>query len=168
MSASDVLGATTGFFDASVNDLQVNGQLSVTANSPSRGTWTPQLQFAGSSTGVTTTSPTFGEFLDLGSVVWISGGITLSSKGSHGSSDIASIVGLPVTPGIGLPVSTLSVGWSNISFTLTAPSVSLHVVPSANAISVEQSGSNAAEANLTYSSFSDNSQLLFSGFYFAA
>lgn len=59
------------------------------------GTWTPSLRFGGNNVGITTSSLS-GTYTKIGRLVFITGTIGLSSKGS--STGAASIEGLPFTP----------------------------------------------------------------------
>ncbi len=47
-----------------------------------KGTYTPTLSFAGDSTGITYSTPQVGEYLQVGSIVFINLSLVLSNKGS--------------------------------------------------------------------------------------
>lgn len=64
-----------------------------TANAFASGSWTPAVNFGGSTTGITY-SVQIGNYVQIGSVVHVTGTITLSSKGVQ--TGVVSITGLPV------------------------------------------------------------------------
>lgn len=87
---------------------------SILSNYVSGGTFLPNLQFGGASTGITYASR-FGFYTRIGNVCYISLGLTLSNKGS--STGAASITGLPFPPLLTTVNTTiLSTYWGGILF----------------------------------------------------
>jgi hypothetical protein len=66
------------------------------------GSWTPSLRFNGSTTGITYFSTPVGSYVKIGRLVLGFGYMLLTSKGSFGGSDVATISGLPYTVASGI------------------------------------------------------------------
>lgn len=111
------------------------------------GTWTPQMTFNGSSTGVTYTTQT-GRYTKIGRLVYLEGEVLLSSNGSGVGS--ALITNLPFTPGVvgGTGVvmisggSTLTAGATGI---LSAGSATISIRQHNTAGSAQSSDTNVTD-----------------------
>jgi hypothetical protein len=75
------------------------------------GQWTPALAFSGGNTGITYNS-SFGEFIEIGRLIFVAFIITTSSKGS--STGTARITGLPVAPATSTD-GFFSLRWGNLA-----------------------------------------------------
>ena len=130
-------------------------------------TWTPAISFATPPTGgsISYTTQT-GFYARFGGIIWFTGFILLSSIGTNGGGN-ASITGLPVaSASSGLLfyhpcISTVS-NW-------TSPfPTHLRVNSNATTMGIFQGTTTAALAAITYSSFTNTSNLSFTGWYFHA
>lgn len=127
------------------------------------GTWTPALTLNSSATGITYSTQT-GTYVKIGKLVFLTGSITLTSKGA--STGGASLTGLPFTSASnGSSASIYFSGWNNMSSIVGNPFI--EVIDATTTGSVSMSGA-AAYANLTNSNFANNSSILFSGCYTAS
>jgi hypothetical protein len=122
----------------------------------STASWTPGLSFGGGTTGITYTTQT-GTYTQIGKVVFYSGRILLSSKGS--STGIALITGLPVAAlndaGVGSFVS-----YTNMS-SMSAPVISA----STGTTQKIRNQTATNQTNVTDTNFANNTDIYFSGFY---
>ena len=119
------------------------------------GTFTPGLAFGGNGVGMTFSSRT-GSYVQVGKIVLVSYDIRLSAKGS--STGAATITGLPITAGSGLPDAIGHLAW----FQMNANFVSILLAVSAGATSgllVGYTAAGASYASLTDASFANNSIL---------
>lgn len=119
--------------------------------------WTPALAFGAGSTGIVYTAQT-GSYAQLGNVVFVQGRIALSSKGT---STGTATVSLPVAADGFNPLSIAR----ELNFTgLTG---ALRIYGTGASIFFRQtSATGAASSNLTDTSFTDTTDLSFSGVYF--
>ena len=135
-------------------------KFAITAN----GTWVPDLQFGGATTGITYGNRQ-GYYSKLGRVVFIQGAIQLSSKGS--ATGNASISGLPyVSTNVTLGIGESACRW----YGMTSSLVAMMLEQAANSSAFTIIGATAATtglAALTDAAFSNSSILYFNAFYFA-
>lgn len=129
------------------------------------GTFTPTLAFGGASSGITYTTRV-GKYIKVGTLVFVTIRITLSSKGS--STGAATITGLPfassatyysgLTPG---PFGALSVSVASLAPYVgpSSTTVSLTYVPAAGG---------TAATNMIDTTFSNTTDLILTGCYPAA
>ena len=80
------------------------------------GTWTPELQIDGLTTGITYSGSPTGKYTKIGNMVFVDGFIALSSKGSLTGG--VGIYGLPFFPwdytsGTSLETGSQTLGWYN-------------------------------------------------------
>ena len=124
--------------------------------------WTPVLSFNGNTLGITYTTQ-LGRYYQIGSVVFFSCYIQLSSKGIQVGQ--ASITGLTVVSGSYGIASTGAIAefYLNLDANYTLPA--FHLQPNATLISLVQSGSAQNLADLTDVNFYDTTFLQFEGFY---
>lgn len=148
--------------DASGNITTIAAASSFTLTLTS-GSWTPSLQFAGVTTGITYTSRV-GTYTRIGDICFIQGAFLLSSKGAAAGN--AAVAGLPFTvrntAGLYGP---LSIQWLGMTSTL----VSALGVFLINTTTFAVNGATAATAGIvsvTDTAFANTSELRFSGFYF--
>ena len=119
------------------------------------GTFTPGLAFGGNGVGMTFSSRS-GTYVKAGKIVVVSFDIRLSAKGS--STGAATITGLPITAGSGLPDAIGHLAW----YQMNANFVNILLAVSAGATSgllVGYSAAAASYASLTEASFANNSIL---------
>ena len=127
------------------------------------GAWTPALNFAGSTTGITYTSRT-GLYLQVGGLCWIDVAFTLSSKGTFSASDAATITGLPFT-GNASSNPFFAVRW--VAMTTAFVNVLGFVGAGGSTITFRAAtaATTGLSANLTYADFANNSQIFASFVY---
>ena len=125
-------------------------------NDYEEGTWTPTITFGGASTGITYTG-NYGFYTKIGSQVFLTGYIELSSKGS--ATGYADIKSLPFTvQNTNGNTSAASLWFSNISFT----NVFQGRPPlSTTQIALTQITLLGAVSDITDTNFSNNSAIIF-------
>jgi len=126
-----------------------------------QSSFTPSLEFGGGSTGITYTSQ-IGNIITIGSALYISAFIALSSKGT--STGEARIVGLPTSNGSDNYAFTFY--GHRLTNTTNYFTLGARIAPSENEIRMFEQGSGEPLLALTNTSFADNSQIFLSGFYF--
>jgi len=82
------------------------------------GTWTPGISFGGGTTGITYGASNGGNYVKIGRLVFVSGYLQLSNKGS--STGLAALTGLPFAASITNAASVALGIYTNIT-TITAP-----------------------------------------------
>lgn len=127
------------------------------------GTWTPELQFGGASTGITYTDR-FGRYTRIGNVVFWELDIVLSSKGTA-IGDV-SIAGLPFTSNNSRPYSNTVGGYANITLPSNATGMVFYIPNNSSVIFLRQIG-NGIHFTQTFndSHFANNSFLRAHGKY---
>ncbi len=127
------------------------------------GTWTPALNFGGSTTGITYASRS-GTYLQLYGLCWIDFAFTLSSKGTFTASDAATITGLPYT-GNASNNPFFAVRW--VAMTSSFVNVLGFVQASSTAITFRAAtaATTGLSTGLTYAGFANNSQIFASFVY---
>ena len=120
------------------------------------GTWTPQLQFGGASTGITY-STQLGRYTKIGRLVTATGNLVLTSKGSL--TGAAQIAGLPFTAANDGIYDSAATGLATGMSSVTGAVLCL-LTPNTQKLSVYHSN-NGAAAGLTNSNFGSTSQILF-------
>jgi hypothetical protein len=131
------------------------------------GVWTPSLEFGGGSTGITYSSRS-GFYRIIGDIVFYRGIFTLTNKGS--STGNATISGLPVANSSLTASPTRSAVLVSTGFTFTANYgvLTTRCQPSSTIMLVRQlTSTSLSEAAATDTNFSNTTELLFNGFYFA-
>jgi hypothetical protein len=131
------------------------------------GTWTPGVAFGGASVGVTY-GLQLGLYTQIGNVVYITGKVILTSKGS--SVGTATMTGLPITGGANT-YADIAVGSSGV-FTLTATytniGLSIQGATTSAFFFISANSAGGAVAQATNTMFANTSQWSFSGFYIVA
>lgn len=132
-------------------------------NAYQEGTWTPAFGFSTSSAGVTYTNQ-LGQYVKIGKLVFISGRITLSSKGT--ASGTVTITGLPFTSSISTTTQQIFID-IRTGLTLTVLyTEALLEIPTASTVSnTAQIGSNQTKSALTDAMLSNTTDITFSGCY---
>lgn len=159
----DISGASAGQikFPASQNaSANVN-----TLDDYEEGTWTPTMTFNGSSTGVTY-SVQSGAYRKIGSIVFITGRITLSNNGSGVGA--ALITGLPFTTATDANFVLGGVSivfWNAMSGIVGTPTGLFGTA--ATSISLYMSGAGTAAA-MTDTNVPNTGDIIFNGWYLAA
>lgn len=127
------------------------------------GTWTPALNFAGSTSGITYTSRA-GVYVQIGGLCWIDFTFVLSSKGSFSASDAATITGLPYTSAAGSN-PFFAVRW--VAMTTSLVNVLAFVAAGGTTITFRAAtAATTGLANgLTYADFANSSQIFASFVY---
>lgn len=126
---------------------------------PITGSWTPSLNFGGSSTGITYVTQQ-GFYSQIENLVFISMTIGLSNKGS--STGVVTITGLPVSAGSNDPVFTYPVYTNQITYTGT----SIVAYQNSNMIELFSTQSTTGVVTqLTDANFVNASTLILSGSY---
>lgn len=128
-------------------------------------TWTPAIAFGGGTTGITYTTQS-GYYTQIGNIVFISGHVLLSSKGS--STGVVTMTALPVTPStnaasftVPIPyVQHINTGGFNLSSILFSNG------STSGQLWAASNGSDAASAQMTNANFTNTSEFIFTGFYF--
>jgi hypothetical protein len=127
------------------------------------GTFTPELNFGGASTGITYTTRT-GRYTRIGNVVYWAVHIALTSKGT--ATGAATIAGLPFTSINSAPNATSAVGLAeNITLPEGADWACGVIFNNSTEITLRASG-NISNINLTNTNFANNSGLRMEGFYY--
>ena len=137
-----------------------NAQWSVKPNW-SQDTFTPSLEFGGSSTGITYNSRS-GNYTRVGDLITFNIFISLSSKGSANGD--ATITGLPFVNGSSNAAFITYV--QNVGLSLTYTTHGARIAPSQQFIRLIETGSLLSLQNLTDARCQNNSQLFVSGNYF--
>lgn len=166
-----LIGTTT---DDGANKLQVNGRTATTgvqfpatqsaSSDPNclddyeEGTWTPQLQFGGASTGITY-SVQNATYTKIGRQVTVMAHIGLSSKGSATGS--AQIVGLPFT--LGSVSAPAAHNFLDVSYVGTP---NLRGVSGDVRVVLQAVAESGASSSLTDTNFTSGSEVFFSLTYF--
>ncbi len=133
----------------------------------STGSWTPQLLFNSSSSGLTYATPPSGTYSVSGNMVFITGQLQMSSIGSFAGDAIPTISGLPVPVGTVSTQSTLTCSWGSYNLDTNAVYVSAHPTPGTSLVTPTQGYSTAIPEISLYQMFWTNTSVLyFSGFYF--
>lgn len=119
--------------------------------------WTPALKFGGATTGITYTTQ-IGEYLRVGSMVYLYFNILLSSKGS--ATGAATITGVPFTIGA---FPNFPLRWAGMTATL----VNAYVLGNASTLNLRgiTAASTTLDTNLTDASFANTTQISMSGWY---
>lgn len=126
------------------------------------GTFTPELNFGGASTGITATRT--GRYTRIGNVVYWAVHIALTSKGT--ATGAATIAGLPFTSINSAPNATSAVGLAeNINLPAGADWACGVIFNSSTEITLRASG-NISNVNLNDTNFANNSGLRMEGFYY--
>ena len=155
------------WLDSSSNELNgtPTGVTPLISQPSQRGTFTPTLSFAGSSTGVTY-SEQLGTWERVGErAIAITGRITLTDKGTHGLSAAAKLEGLPFTSRNANDSSLLTVTGVNLS-SLTSAVVGMVYANNTTAKVLHYGAS--GEVQLDWDNFTNSTVLLFSGTYLIA
>jgi hypothetical protein len=119
--------------------------------------WVPGISFGGGTTGITYTTQT-GSWTRIGNLVFVTGRVTLSNKGS--STGVARITNLPATVGASSAAGGGGVGAvSNITF---GGQLALYPVASQTVIGLVKNASAGAAADLTDADFTNTSDISFS------
>jgi hypothetical protein len=126
-------------------------------------TWTPALNFAGSTSGITYTSRA-GMYLNVSGLCWIDFSFVLSSKGTFSASDAATITGLPFTSATGSN-PFFAVRW--VAMTTSLVNVMGFVATASTAITFRAAtaATTGLSTGLTYADFANNSQIFASFVY---
>lgn len=127
------------------------------------GTWTPALNFAGSTSGITYTSRG-GTHLNVGGLCWIDFSFVLSSKGTFSASDAATVTGLPLTSATGTN-PFFAVRW--VAMTTSLVNVLGFVATASTTITFRAAtaATTGLSTGLTYADFANNSQIFASFVY---
>lgn len=130
------------------------------------GTWTPQLQFEFSSSGITYSLRT-GRYTRIGNLVYFTFRIALSSKGSANGD--AYITGLPFTSMSGNEHAAFSIGlFSGITMPSNAYWIYGIIFNNSNQIRLRPSGDVPANVSLNATSFKNDTDIRAEGFYYIA
>lgn len=124
---------------------------------PDASTWTPALVFGGASTGITYATQT-GRYVRMGNLIWFSGTIWLTSKGS--ATGTAGVTGLPSGAVGHSAVALMAFGVSGLAGLLQAV-----VENSTSAILFYDMAHTASAARATNADFADASAVYMSGVY---
>lgn len=166
--AGVALGGTTGLvFDASGNQQGI--KLRATPDSTDTQTldcyqentgWVPTITFGGASTGMTYTTQA-GSWTKIGNLVFVTGRIVLSAKGS--STGVARLANLPVAVGASNASGGGMVGpVANITF---GGQLAIYAVASATTLGLAKNTSGGAAVDLTDADFTNTSDITFSCIY---
>lgn len=128
------------------------------------GTWTPELQFGGASTGITYAIRS-GIYTRIGNVVLWQFDIGLSSKGS--ATGDATIAGLPFTSRNARPYSNIQGAHGNLTLPTNTTGVLFHLPSNSSTIQLRRLGT-ALDPSLTFDNthFANNTFLSASGKYY--
>jgi hypothetical protein len=138
-----------------------------TSGGGSTGSWTPQLLFNGSNTGITYSTPPTGTYSVSGNMVFITGQLQMSNVSGFAGDAIPTISGLPVSVGTLSTQSTLTCSWGSYNLDTNAVYVSAHPTPGTSLVTPTQGYSTASPEISLYQMFWTNTSVLyFSGFYF--
>jgi len=126
------------------------------------GTFTPGVTFGGASVGVTYTGNNSGTYTKIGRLVYITGNLEISNKGS--STGDAQITGLPFT--VSAPNNSNFSGLALASFVATYVGTPvLRTFSGETRIIVAQNSEAGVLSNIVNTNFFNNSQIRFSGCY---
>lgn len=153
-SFTGTTGTFSGLVTANTSGVKYpDGATQTAAVTPivAKTTWTPTVQFGGSSTGITYTTHT-GNYTQFGKVIVLDYNITLSSVGS--STGTATINGLPVAVGSTDTATCGLAAFSNMN-SITGP---IFMQSSASLLNVIEAGSTGGTA-LTNTNFTSTSVL---------
>jgi hypothetical protein len=127
------------------------------------GTFTPELNFGGASTGITYSSR-FGRYTRIGNVVFWDIDMVLTSKGS--ATGDATIAGLPFTSNVNRPIADAVGSISGFTLPSGTTGVVFRVFNNSNTIAVIRIGNTLSSvATATNDHFSDGSVIRASGKY---
>ena len=149
-----------------VNDVSAGSDKKITQADflGSTGTWTPDLTFGGASTGITYSSRN-GQYVQVGTVVYVQGVFILTSKGS--ATGNATISNLPFTSGAS-GSGWISIAWQN----MTSSYVNMIGFVGTSVTTISIRGITAAGTtnitNVTDAGFSNTSILYVAGVYRSA
>lgn len=132
------------------------------------GTWTPSLNFGGSTTGITY-SEQDGTYQKIGKFVFVVGVIALSNKGAQVGT--AQISGLPFTSATTSGAQTPgrnAVEFTALTLTASYTTAFLNFLSNSTSAQCEQAGSGQNAAVLTNTNFANNTVIYISGLYLAA
>ncbi|MFP3859266.1 MAG: hypothetical protein ACLFUW_00440 [Bacteroidales bacterium] len=125
------------------------------------GTWTPEIEFGGGSTGITYASQ-IGVYTRVGNVVYVRCSFQLSDKGS--SSGTATIENLPFTVS---SAGAFSIGRrSNIIYISGYDHIFGQLITTTTSITLRMDGDNLTTMNLSDSEFNNDTLMSFQAFYF--
>ena len=125
-------------------------------------TWTPGIAFGGATTGITYAAQT-GYYSQIGQLVFVSGIITLSSKGS--ASGRATLIGLPVSFGSHGNIFTSSVTFDSVTLTALYTNLALQGDASTTTAFLNMCGSGQTYALTDDTMYSNSTTLIFTFFY---
>jgi len=153
-------GNTTAYFDGA---MCVEGEsIFAYADKPAggylTGTFTPGISFNNGVTGITY-SHQIGFYTKVGDIVFITGDVLLSNKGSD--TGAARITGLPFTS-IATYYQVISMYYSGVTFVGQFETL---VEPNAKVLQLNKVSEAGADANLTNSDFTNTSTIRFTGIY---
>lgn len=127
------------------------------------GTWTPELNFGGSTSGIAY-SVQEGRYTRIGNRVFFEINITLSSKGS--ATGDATISGFPFASISGLPYTNMVVGYSSITLPANATGMALFLGSNTTNALIRRIGNNESlGASFDDTHFSNSSVIRASGSY---
>lgn len=141
--------------------LAINSSGQIVISGSSSGSFTPILQFGGSSTGITYLAQN-GAYSSFGNIVFFSINIILSSKGS--SVGVATVAGLPIPASGATVLNTANISAANNLFFATSPLVAS--IQTGSVINLIRIVSGASEVQLDDTNFVNNTAFAISGFYF--
>jgi hypothetical protein len=125
------------------------------------GTWTPELAFNGSSTGITYDSGARGFYTKIGNVVNVFVRMVLTSKGVQ--TGVATITGLPFTTKSGTFVAGCALsGFSDLTF---ANQLVMTIADSSTQAAVDEVTEAGVRTSITNSDFANNTRLSWSATY---
>ena len=125
------------------------------------GTWTPELAFNGSSTGITYDSGARGFYTKIGNVVNVFVRMVLTSKGVQ--TGVATITGLPFTTKSGTFVAGCALsGFSDLTF---ANQLVMTIADSSTQAAVDEVTEAGVRTSITNADFSNGTRLSWSATY---
>lgn len=136
-------------------------------NTYETGTFTPGVAFGGGTSSLTYTTQQ-GQYVKVGTLVFVSGTITLSNKGI--STGTATLTGLPFTASNSTTTQEITVSL-RAAITLTSTSftwVTIAIVTGGTVGNIDECGSNQARTQLSDTAFANTSSFAFSGIYTAS
>lgn len=142
-------------------DSTIGNAVWVNKPTASQGSFTPSLEFGGSSTGITYTTQS-GNYSRTGNLIVLNIFLNLSSKGSETGN--ATITGLPFINGSSHAAFLIYA--QNVSLSLTYTNHGARIAPAQQFIRLFETGSLLTINNLDEGSFENDSQLFISGSYF--
>jgi len=168
--------SSTGAFQQATTGFSTSGFVLTSTGSSSLPTWqagvtsttgtfTPAIAFGGSSTGITY-SVQYGEYTQIGNVVYFSISVVLSSKGSQTGN--ATLTGLPVTTGPAAGNLIMMAASSNITFNVGYSNMIFNPGNSGTLAFLSQMGTAQGYAALTNTNFANNSEFEVVGLYFTS